>query len=464
MLELIFVAAGAAVGAAVAWVAVRAHLTAAAAQARRALESRVVSLETLEKEVQKQLTERQLEAGDLRAALDRERTERARAEERWAGERANLDEQRRLLTEARDELANTFKALSADALAQTSGTFLERARETLEAQMGRREAAIEGLLKPLAESVRRAEEHVREIEKARQQAYGSLEEQLRALADHSRLLQRETGNLASALRSSQTRGRWGEIALRRIVELAGMTPHCDFTEQVSIEGETGRLRPDMVVHLPGRRDIVVDVKAPLDAYDEALRAATDDDKQRAMARHAQMVRLHMTQLASRGYAKQFAQSPDLVVMFIPGESFVAAAVEADGKLIVDAMERKVVIATPTTLFALLSAIAHGWQQQEVAKNAEEIRKLGQDLYDRLAVLATHVRGIGQGLEGAVEAYNDAVGSLERRVLPAARRFRDLGVGAREEPLPTLEPVDPTLRKITATELGEQLAITPGEPS
>jgi DNA recombination protein RmuC len=464
VVELILLVAGAALGAAVSWVVVRTHQAAAAAHARAALESRIAGLETLEKELGKQLTERQLEAADLRAALDRERTDRARADERWAAERANLDEQRRLLAAAREELANTFKALSADALAQTSGAFLERARETLEAQLGRREQAIEGLLKPLADAVKRSEDHVREIEKARQHAYGSLEEQLRALADHSRLLQKETGNLASALRSSQTRGRWGEIALRRIVELAGMTPHCDFTEQVSIEGEAGRLRPDMVVHLPGRRDIVVDVKAPLDAYDEALRAATDDERQRAMARHAQMVRTHMTQLASRGYAKQFAQSPDLVVMFIPGESFVAAAVEADGKLIADAMERRVVISTPTTLFALLSAIAHGWQQQEVAKNAEEIRKLGQELYDRLGVLATHVRGIGQGLESAVEAYNDAVGSLERRVLPGARRFRDLGVGAREDAVPALEPVDPTLRKITATELGEQLAIGPGEPA
>jgi DNA recombination protein RmuC len=459
--ELALLALGLTVGALVTWLFARTHAAGLAARERAVLDVRVAALETLEKELKRQLTERQLESGDLRAALDRERTERVRAEERWTAERANLAEQKRLLGAAREELGTTFKALSADALTQTSGTFLERARETLEAQLGRREQAIEGLLRPLAEALRRAEDHVREIEKTRQQAYGSLEEQLRALTEQNRHLQRETGNLASALRSSQTRGRWGEIALRRIVELAGMTEHFDFTEQVSVEGDAGRLRPDMVVHLPGRRDIVIDVKAPLDAYDEALRAASEDDKQRALAQHAQAVRGHMTALASRGYAKQFAHSPDLVVMFIPGESFVAAAVETDGKLLVDAMERRVVIATPTTLFALLSAIAHGWQQQEVAKNAEEIRKLGQDLYERLSILATHVRGIGQGLERAVDAYNDAVGSIERRVLPAARKFRELGVAAREELAP-LEAVDSPLRRISAIELGEQLALSPGD--
>jgi DNA recombination protein RmuC len=449
-------------GALVTWLLARAHFAGTAARDRAALEARLAGLETLEKELARQLTERQLEVGDLRAALDRERMERARAEERATAERTQLEEQRRLLDGAREELANRFKALSAEALSQTSSAFLERARESLEAQLGRREQAVEGLLRPLQEALRRAEDHAREIEKARQQAYGSLDEQLRALAEQNRRLQREAGNLASALRSSQTRGRWGEIALRRIVELAGMTEHCDFSEQVSVEGEGGRLRPDMVVHLPGRRDIVIDVKAPLDAYDEALRATTDEDRQRALAQHAQAVRNHMVALANRGYARHVARGPDLVVMFIPGESFVAAAVEADAKLLVDAMERRVVIATPTTLFTLLSAIAHGWRQEAVAKNAEEIRRLGQDLYERLATLAAHVRAIGQGLERAVDAYNDAVGSIERRVLPAARKFRDLGIGTRDEPLPALEPVDPTLRRISTAELGEQLALPPDD--
>jgi DNA recombination protein RmuC len=304
---------------------------------------------------------------------------------------------------------------------------------------------------------------VRDLERKRESAYGSLDTRLQELAVQSRELGRETGNLAAALRSSQTRGRWGEIALRKIVELAGMTEHADFDEQVSVEGDGNRYRPDMVVHLPNRRDIVVDVKAPLDAYQEAVEAGTEEERQRALARHAAMVRRHMTTLADKAYGLKFAQSPDLVVMFIPGESFVAAAFEADGNLLVDAMEKRVVVATPTTLFALLLAIAHGWQQQHLAKNAEEVRKLGQDLYDRLGVFAAHVRSIGEGLGKAVDSYNGAVGSLERRVLPAARKFRELGVGSRDEIVTSLDPIDTALRPITATELAEQLALAPDPP-
>ena len=463
MLELVLVLAGAAGGAVIAWLVARAHHTQRAAGDRAMLEARVATHETREKELEKQLTERQLDLAQTRASLDRERVERAQIDVRAQALRESLESERRLLDEARERLSDTFKALSAEALRQSNTQFLELARQTLEAQLGPREAAIEGLLTPLQEALRRSEDHVRELERKREQAYGSLETRLQELATQSRELGRETGNLVAALRSAQTRGRWGEIALRKIVEMAGMTEHCDFDEQVSVEGDGTRYRPDMVVHLPNRRDIVVDVKAPLDAYQDAIEAGAEEDRQRALTRHAQQVRRHMSQLADKAYGRQFAQSPDLVVMFIPGESFVAAAFEADGRLLIDAMERRVVIATPTTLFALLLAIAHGWQQQQLARNAEEIRKLGQDLYERLGTVAEHVRTIGQGLDRAVEAYNDAVGSLERRVLPAARKLHDLGVGARGEPLPTLDLVDTTLRRITAPELGEQLAIEPVKP-
>ncbi len=463
MLELTLVVAGVVVGAAIAAFVVRGQVIASAARERGALEGRLVAAETLEKELQKQLTERQLEVGDLRGALERERVERAQAETRSAAARESLDAERRLLEDARERLGDTFKALSADALRQSNTQFLELARQTLEAQLGPRDTAIEGLLKPLAEALRRSDEHTRELERKREQAYGSLDARLQELATQSRELGRETGNLAAALRSSQTRGKWGEIALKKIVELAGMTEHCDFDEQVSVEGDGNRYRPDMVVHLPDRREIVVDVKAPLDAYLDGVQAGGEDDRQRALARHAQQVRRHMSQLADKAYGRLVAQSPDLVVMFIPGESFVAAAFEADGKLLVDAMEKRVVIATPTTLFALLLAIAHGWQQQQLAKNAEEIRKLGSELYERLGILSGHIRTIGQGLERAVDAYNDAVGSLERRVLPSARKFHELGVGARDEPVPALEAIEPTLRRISAPELAEQLAIDEVRP-
>jgi DNA recombination protein RmuC len=283
-------AVAAAAGASGAWVAARSHARAVSERDRSALVSRIATLEAVEKEVGKQLTERQMEVGDLRAALDRERTERARAEERSAAERRNLDEQRRALDDARARLADTFRALSAEALEQTSGTFLERARETLDAQLGRREQAVEALLAPLHEALRRTDEHVRELEKTRQQAWGGLEEQLRTLAEQGRELQRETSTLSSALRGSQARGRWGEIALRRVVELAGMTEHCDFVEQVSVDSEGGRMRPDLVVRLPAAREVIVDAKVPLAAYLDAVAATTPEARRDALARHARELR------------------------------------------------------------------------------------------------------------------------------------------------------------------------------
>src|SRR5262249_42446708 len=272
---------------------------------------------------------------DLRAALDGERVERARAEERWQSERRNLEEQRRFVDDARDRLGETFKALSADALNQTSAILFERARETVDAQLGRREKSMESLLEPLRDALQRAEAQVRDLEHARQHAYGTLEERLRGLGEQSRMLERETHGLASALRASQARGRWGEIALRRVVELAGMTEHCDFSEQVTADGESGRVRPDMVVRMPAGRAIVLDSKVPLSAYLDAVEATTADERQQALSRHATSLRQHMQQLAGKAYWRQFAESPDLVVMFIPGEAFVAAAVEADPDLLAD---------------------------------------------------------------------------------------------------------------------------------
>ena len=459
MTELLLVLVGLAVGSAVAWLFAQQRLARARAD-HDARTTRIAALETLEKELGKQLTDRQLEVADLRAALDRERTERARAEERWQSERRNLEEQRRFVDDARDRLGETFKALSADALNQTSAILFDRARETVDAQLGRREAAIEKLLEPLHDALRRAEAQVRDMEHARQHAYSTLEERVRALGEQSRMLERETHGLASALRGSQARGRWGEIALRRVIELAGMTEHCDFSEQVTAEGESGRVRPDMVVRMPAGRTIVLDSKVPLSAYLEAVEAATDEDRQQALLRHAASLRQHMQQLAGKAYWKQFKASPDLVVMFIPGEAFVAAAVEVDRELLADAMEKRVVVATPVTLFALLAAIAYGWQQQRMAKHAEDIQKLGQDLYERLATLGAHVSGVGTALGRAVEAYNDAVGSLERRLLPAARRFRDLGVGSRDE-IPALETLDQDPRRLTAPEFSVQLEIGAG---
>jgi DNA recombination protein RmuC len=377
---------------------------------------------------------------------------------RFEEARRGLDEQRSLLEEAREKLQGAFADLSAKALKESKDDFLQLAEQKIGAQLNERQTAIDGLVKPLAESLRRYEEHVSVLESARQQAYGNLEEQLRTLNARSAELQRETGTLVTALsRSSQARGRWGEITLRRVVELSGMTARCDFSEQVSVEGEGGRVRPDVVVHLPDRREIVIDAKAPLSAYFEAMNAVRPEARQASLARHAQQLRTHMTQLAGKTYWSEFPQSCDFVVMFIPGESFFSAAIETDGALIEDAMSRRIVIATPTTLIGLLLVVHHGWRQAKMAESAKQISDLGKDLYDRVRTLGRHFEKMRKGLVQANEAYDEAVRSLERRVLPGARRFADLGAGSGDE-IGQLEPIDQQPRAVTSQELMVQATL------
>ncbi len=446
---------GGALGAAAAWLRGGAQ----AGAERESLRARVAGLEARADELIKQLSQRELEAGDLRSALDAERAGRAQAETRLEAARQSLDEQRGLLDEARQRLGDTFKALSADALRESRAAFLEMAG----AELGRRQDAVDRSVKPLQDALGRYEEHLRALEAARQKDYGSLAEQLRALATTSADLQRETGTLATALRAPNVRGRWGEITLHRVVELAGLAEHCDYGEQVTVEGQGGRLRPDMVVHLPGGRDIVVDAKVPLAAYLEAVAAATPDERAAGFARHAVQVRQHMTALAGKAYWEQFACAPELVVMFIPGESFVGAAVEADPALLEDGMARRVLVATPTTLVALLRAIAYGWRQERMAASAAQVSDLGRQLYERLRTLGGHVEEVGATLGRAVRAYNNAVGSLESRVLPAARRFRDLGAAGGDE-IPTLGTLDVGPRGLTAPEFPQQLSTTDPAPA
>jgi len=258
----------------------------------------------------------------------------------------------------------------------------------------------------------------------------------------------------TALRTPKVVGSWGQIALERVVELSGMSEHCDFTKEVSVTTETGRLRPDLVVHLPGERQIVVDAKATFDAYQEAVAAESEDDRKGFLAKHAAHIRAHMVGLSNKDYWRQFDTTPEFVVMFIPGESFFAAAVDVDRRLLEDAMERKVILATPTTLLALMRAVAYGWRQEQIAKNAQEISELGKQLYERMKTLADHISGIGNGLEKANSAYNSAVGSMESRVLPAARRFKDLGVTQGGTDIPVIKHVETTTRALSAPEISE----------
>ncbi len=443
MEQAIFLVIGLVVGAALGWLAAVLRGRAGGDAAARA-----AAAEALERDLREQLSRATAEARDLQDRLSTEAQARTAAETRVAELGRQFEQQRALLAEAEARLKESFQALSAEVLKANAEQYTAYARKTLETvlaeakgDLGKRQEAIQTLVQPLTESLKRYDEQTRNLEQARQKALTLLEQEVRTLATTSRELQQETGRLVTSLRDPKVRGRWGEIALRRAAELAGMVEHCDFEQQVTVDaGEGGRMRPDMVVHLPGGRTVVVDAKAVLDAYLDAVAAADEAARAAALARHASQVRSRIRELSGKAYWNQFTPTPEFVVLFLPGESFFSAAAEADASLLEDALASGVVIASPTTLIALLKAVAYGWKQQQIAENAQRISDLGRELHDRIRTFIKHIADMGGGLEKAVASYNKAVGSLETRLLPSARRFRDLGAADTGE-IAELEAID-----------------------
>lgn len=358
------------------------------------------------------------------------------------------------LNESREQLKESFSALSKHALDSNNESFLQLAQQKLglfesraQANLSEKEKSIETMLKPMADALKKTEQQISTIEKERKEAFGSITTQLKHVTEAQHGLQSETEQLVRALRRPEVRGQWGELTLKRLAELAGMVNHCDFEEQAHTEVDDGKnMRPDMIVRMPEKRELIVDAKTPLDAYLSAVQSNSQQEQEAHLKHHARKVRERMKELASKAYWSQFKQSPDFVILFIPGEQFLTSALDHDDKLLEDAFANRVILATPTTLVALLRSVAYGWQQASLSENAEQVRDLAQDLYKRLYTFCSHLQKVGKNLDDSVGNYNKAIGSLERQVLPGARKFTELGIQAKEE-LPLIDEIEKKARDI-----------------
>ena len=430
--------AGVALGALIGWLFARANAAGAIATAAQERAQR----EDLAREV-----------GELRDKLATAQSEKVAADTELRNAKDRIEQERALLDDAEKKLTDTFKLLAADALRTTSDDFIKRAdekfraeRETAGKDFEARQKSIDELVKPARESLTKLDGELRRIENDRRESQGNLKSQLESLGA-------QTGRLVDALKTPVVRGRWGEVQLRNVAEIAGMADHCDFLEQESVTTDDGRLRPDMVVRLPGGKNVVVDSKAPLKAYLEALEAVDDAERRIKLKEHASQIRKHVEQLSSKSYQDALKPTPEFVVLFLPGEMFFSAALQQDPALIEDAAAKKVVLASPTTLIAVLRAVAYGWRQERLPENAERISALGQELHERIATMAGYFADLGGALDKALREYNRTLSSLESRVLVTARKFRDLGVASKQE-IADAEFIETARRELPASMIDE----------
>ncbi len=439
----------------------QADLNQAEARVLKSSEERSAANARLEQmhQLEEDLKEKTSEVKHLGTILAELREKQATLETTIEKERMATEEKLQLLEKAKEQLTDTFQAISAKALQNSHESFLELAKATLgkyqegaKRDLELRQKEVKQIVEPVRESLEKYDRQVQEMERIRQKAYGSLSQQVESLMKTQQQLQKETGNLVKALRTPQVRGRWGEITLRRVAELAGMLRYCDFFEQETKDSEQGRLRPDMIVRLPNEKQIVVDSKAPLLAYLEAVEAQTEEERTNKLILHSKQVQAHMNKLSQKTYWEQFHPTPEFVVLFIPGENFFSSALEYSPGLIEEGVSKGVILATPTTLISLLKAVAFGWRQEIMTENAAAISKLGRELYERINTMAEHLQNLGKNIEKCVSTYNQVIGSFERRVLASARRLSDLGITKKDgAELPYVTPAEKTTRQVSLPE-------------
>jgi len=364
------------------------------------------------------------------------------------------------LEQARIQMEHTFRSLSSQALKNNNEEFLKLANENLKQfqnnaknDLTEKEKAIETLIKPIKDALVKSEQQIHAIEKDRKHAYGALQQHLETMSLNQSALQNETRNLVQALRRPEVRGQWGEMTLKRLAELAGMVEHCDFVTQESMQSEDGLQRPDMIVRMPDGREIVVDVKTPLDAYLTAVEASTDEEREIALQRHCKNVKQRVNELASKAYWNQLKNTPDFVVLFIPGDQFLSTALDYDSGLLEDALSKQIILATPTSFVALLRAVAYGWRQEQLAANADKIRDIGEELYQRLATFSDHLAKLGKSMDSSAKHFNNAVGSFDTRILPSARKFKELGINEKKS-INQPEQIETATRSLETTEIDE----------